>query len=127
MSRAGCVSQLRTNLKLIPKRGEKLRPSQLDPRAGRSFTSHCPLRDSYRQLPFVGRLGRLLQLIIGLIQQFLRLLSVTSQIKFIGALRVLDSLKRLSAEPLRGREVGMACPRNVARRSLSHGHPSDCE
>jgi hypothetical protein len=75
----------------------------------------------------VCRFGCELQLSIDLIQQVLRLLSVTLHVSFIGLLRRNDPLPGLLAQPLCGSEIRMACTRDIRFGPLSYGNPSNNE
>jgi hypothetical protein len=72
----------------------------------------------------VGRSGRELQLVVGLIQQIFGLLSMALHVPLIGFLRVKNSLPGLAAQPLGGRKIGMPGAGDVPRRLLSCGDRS---
>ena len=82
-----------------------------------------------RILPGVSicRFGREFEFSAGLIEQLLSLLRVTLHVEFIGLLRCNDSLERLLAEALGGREIRMPRTGNIVPWPLGDGAARDDE
>jgi hypothetical protein len=72
----------------------------------------------------IGRLRSCLQLVVDLIEQVLRLLSVTLHVPFIGLLGRNDFFISLSAEPLGGCEIRMFRGGNILLGRLGDGAPN---
>src|SRR5437660_619234 len=73
------------------------------------------IRETRERLTTVRRLRRLLQLLVRLVEQPLRLLGVAAEIPLVGLLRIGDLPKRLVDEPLGVGQVRMTFGVHVAR------------